>query len=295
MINPIASPLIRFREFAINLTLRIPVSEVLNPQPTGKPLPASPELSQQIKQSVNQFKRLAMDSTGRKVDYSKLSTHPSYLDYVRQLVPRLRHFNLSLLASRESATAFWINLYNALVIHAVIEYRIRKSISAGGFASQVRFFRQASYQVGGFRFSLEDIEHGILRANRGNPLQFSPQFPPNDPRNHFVIQPLDPRIHFALNCASLSCPPISVYDPQKLNRQLDLATTNYIHQETSLTRDGLAISKLFDWYKKDFGSIQGIAAFILDYLPQDERKFWLKDNLSSPRFSFLPYDWVLNT
>ena len=279
MVTPLSNSLIRFREFAIHRAFRISTTEVLNPLPFKGTL----QMVKALKQTVNEFKQQAMDETGHHVNYQMLRQTSSYQDYTENLVPQLQQLNLSELNRRETSTAFWINLYNAIVIHAVIDYGIKESIAAGGLGDQVRFFQQAAYNVSGLRFSLEDIEHGILRANRGNPFQFSPQ-----------ISPTDPRIHFALNCASKSCPPIGVYDHQILDQQLDLAAANYIQYETKLTPAGLSISKLIGWYKKDFGTDQDIAAFILDYLPNDERKAWLHSKLNTPNFKYMPYNWGLN-
>jgi hypothetical protein len=294
MITPIANSLIQLREFTLNKAFSIPSKEVLNPQPfTGSP-PSSLELVGMLKHAVNEFKAEAMNENGSRVDYQKLRNTDCYQRYTQGLVPQLQTVEFADLTDRNTATAFWINLYNALVIHAVIEFGVQESIAAGGFGDQVRFFRRAAYNIGGMRFSLEDIEHGILRANRGNPFQFSRQFSPLDPRMTCVLQPVDPRIHFALNCASISCPPIGVYDHRHLDQQLDLASANYIDQETVLSSAGLSISKLFSWYKKDFGNDQDITAFHLKYLPDDERRAWLQSKPNVPNFKYLPYNWGLN-
>ncbi len=272
----------------------ISADEVLNPQPHQGSAPSSLGLVDQISQAVTGFKGQAMDETGAHVNYQKLRQTESYHSYTQDLAPQLQTLQFEDLTDRKTATAFWVNLYNALVIHAVIEFGIQESINEHGFGGQVRFFRQAAYNIGGMRFSLEDIEHGVLRANRGNPFQFSPQIPPNDPRTTCVITPIDARIHFALNCASVSCPPIRAYDAKNLDTQLDLASKNFIQQETRLEDGILYISKLFNWYKKDFGSSTGIAEFIIRYLPDGKRKDWLIANRHNPEFRYLPYDWNLN-
>lgn len=290
----ISSTLIRLRENILNAAFSIPASEVLNPELFTGNVSPSLELVRMVKQAVNEFKQEAMDETGAYVDYGKLPQTDCFRRYTRELIPQLQALDFDDLTDRNTATAFWINLYNALVIHAVIEYEVQSSIAENGFGGQVRFFRRAAYNLGGMRFSLEDIEHGVLRANRGNPFQFSRQIPPNDMRMTCVIDPIDPRIHFALNCASISCPPIGVYDPENLDSQLDLASRNYIQQETRLESGKLHISKLFRWYKRDFGGSNGIAEFLLHYLPEDERKDWLAAHHKSPSFGYLPYDWNLN-
>lgn len=89
-------------------------------------------------------------------------------------------------------------------------------------------------------YTLEDIEHGILRKNdnfntsiislisfyfrgRGSDTRFSI----NDPRRKFIVENVDPRIHFALNCGAKSCPPILVYEEDNLDYELDIATRNF--------------------------------------------------------------------
>lgn len=70
----------------------------------------------------------------------------------------------------------------------------------------------SSYNVGGHTFSLDDIEHGILRCNKKHPTSGAVAFSISDPRLPFVLHlPLDPRIHFALNCGAKGCPAIRAY------------------------------------------------------------------------------------
>lgn len=247
-----------------------------------------------VRQAVNEFKAEAIDPESGLVDYQLLPNLDCYHRYTTGLIPQLQTLNFNALTDTPTATAFWINLYNALVLHAVIAYGIKNSIAEGGFGDQVRFFRQAAYNLGGMRFSLEDIEHGVLRANAGNPFQFSRQFAPVDMRMQCVLSPMDPRIHFALNCASHSCPPIGVYDAENLDEQLDIASANYVSSETKLIDGQLYISNLFDWYKKDFGGNEGISKFILRYLPDGERRSWLDTHRQGARFKYLTYDWGLN-
>src|SRR5690606_36544813 len=107
------------------------------------------------------------------------------------------------LSSWEERAALWINIYNALTIDAVIAFGIRESVRE---VPRMGFFRQAAYCIGGHIFSLDDIEHGILRGNRRHPAYPVPQFDEKDPRRYAIL-PFEPKIHFALTCASRSCPP----------------------------------------------------------------------------------------
>ena len=107
---------------------------------------------------------------------------------------------------------------------------------------------------------------------------------------------MDPRIHFALNCASQSCPPIGFYHPDHVLSQLDIASNNFVDGNIDIDPEEgiLSLSAIFRWYKSDFGTVNGVVGFILDYLPDDDRKEWILANRNSIRLIFQPYDWTLN-
>src|SRR4030067_2399726 len=109
--------------------------------------------------------------------------------------------DVKLLARRGEKIAFWINLYNVIVIHGVIALGIRDSVR-----EVWNFFRGVYYQVGDYSFTPDDIEHGLLRGNRRPPYSLFRRFRGGDPRLNFMVEPLDPRIHFTLVCGSASCP-----------------------------------------------------------------------------------------
>ena len=95
--------------------------------------------------------------------------NPNYIRYTDEILPQLNKIDLDSFKTKEDKLAFWINIYNALVLHSVINFKITKSVKEKGYSGMTRFFSEAAYTIGGYRFSLEEIEHGILRANRGNP------------------------------------------------------------------------------------------------------------------------------
>ena len=86
-----------------------------------------------------------------------------------------------------------------------------------------------SYIIGGLSYSLNDMENGILRNNRRSmgTLYMRP-FSSDDPRLELAIEPVDPRIHFALNCGAKSCPPIKTFSALEIDDQLDLATKAFL-------------------------------------------------------------------
>jgi hypothetical protein len=240
------------------------------------------------------FKELAISKDGGAVDYTKLQGSEIYQWFQGELTPQLQQFNPDILTTPSEKLAFWINLYNALVIDAVIRLNISKSVTQGALGV-VRFFRKAAYQIGGYRLSLEDIEHGILRGNQGHPYIPGKQFNSADPRLSWIIRPSDPRIHFALNCASNSCPPIGFYSAEKIETQLEIASQNFITQEVRFkpTSNILELSRIFQWYAIDFGGKQGVLAFVAKYLHDAELNQQIETS-AKIIFQYQPYDWQLN-
>ncbi len=184
---------------------------------------------------------------------------------LQRLDPRLQ------LADRPVALAFWINVYNALVIHGALRAGVRRSLKeAPGF------FRHTAYRIGGRVYSLDDIEHGILRQNRGHPARgLLPQWMPWNDRCADVIRPMDTRIHFALNCGAASCPPIRHYAAADIDAQLEMAARAFmagggvrIDAETGQVR----LSRIFLWFWRDFGrGRRRQLRFALRYVDADAR------------------------
>lgn len=199
----------------------------------------------------------------------------SALDWARDGAwHRLETARFTVPVSNEEARAFWINLYNALTLHAVERSGAKQSLTA-----HTGFFDRYAYRVSGHSFSLNDIEHGVLRANRG---AFSgrTRFQRDDPRLPFVLT-LEPRVHFALNCAARSCPPIRFYAAARLDEQLEVATHAYLQ---SARADGTTVwlPRLLGYYAADFAASP--LRFARRYRP---------DLPAGARVRYLPYDWAL--
>ncbi|MBS1251237.1 MAG: hypothetical protein MAG451_00268 [Anaerolineales bacterium] len=297
MVMSVSDLLVDARETVLNGVLGVDVDAVLNDAPAPENAsPSGAEIAAEIKRAVNVFKATAMADDGHRVDYASLRDSEAYATYRAVCTPWLRRLAPTSLPTREERLAFWINVYNALVIDAVIAFGVEESVTEGT-AGVLRFFRRAAYNVGGHWFSAEDIEHGVLRANRGHPYVPGPQFSSSDPRMAWSVYPLDSRIHFALNCASRSCPPIGVYDAGNIDAQLDLAAANFVNAEVEIDSEAgeLRLSQIFQWYAGDFGGRAGVIEFLLRHLPESEEREWLASHGSNVRFSYRPYDWTLNT
>lgn len=186
-------------------------------------------------------------------------------------------------SSREARLAFWINAYNAMVLSHVLDFPEISSVStAVANAPRYQFFKQQLVVVAGKKRSLDEIEHQILR----------PIFK-------------DPRVHFAINCASRSCPPLAAfpYLASQVDDQLNQAVKNFLNTTQGLNMRGgdLYLSKLFQWFEDDFNQDmmrpqdmigpdhQGIRSFLQKHLAEES---WSR--VKTARLFFQEYDWSLN-
>lgn len=226
---------------------------------------------------------LVADTGG--IAYGEIAGSAAFAGY-RALARTLQHFDPFTLSGRGARTAFWINLYNALVIDAVISFAVRETVrEVSGF------FHRAAYQVGPFRLALDEIEHGILRGNQAPYRRFPPPFPAGDPRAAFNPGELDPRIHFALNCGARSCPPVAFYEAARLDDQLDAAAVSFINGEgVRPAGDRAMLSPIFQIYAADFGGPVAVIDWVMRYL-EDPR---LRERLHRGEFAYAEYDWTLN-
>ena len=271
----------------VDLYLRVDPSSALNRD--RQPYTGRPGIGQELFAAVQAMKAEAYDRACNCFDYARLTGSETYARF-RACTARLLEFDPSVLRGRQERLAFWINLYNALIVDAVIAFRLKESVR-----EDRGFFRRAAYIVGGLRYSADDIEHGILRGNRRHfhPAILLPQFAPDDPRLPLSLESPDPRIHYALVCASRSCPPIAAYRPERIDEQLDLACSTFVNGGGVHLEDGgrLCLSPIFRWYRRDFGGYEGVREFVLRYLDHGQARALLEDGR---RLAFYQYDWSLN-
>lgn len=258
---------------------------------------ASGDIAAALKSAMNSWRAAGLNLETGRVDYERLASSRRIEAY-RPLAAALRDFDPGSLVSVAERAAFWINIYNALLIHGVLAYRERRSLLKIRGA-----FERIAYVIGGYRYSLDDIEHGVLRGNRAHFLIPGPRFSREDPRRQHALVQVDPRIHFALVCGASSCPPIGIYQAANLDQQLDLAARNFINQGgVELNRDTgtVALSRIFQWYSPDFGgrwmglgSRASVLQYIARFLAAEERDYVLA-HAGSLRVSYQHYDWALN-
>jgi hypothetical protein len=186
---------------------------------------------------------------------------------------------------------FWLNVYNALVLHAV---------AARGAAVPARlskeFFVESKYVVAGREFSLDDIEHGLIRTNTPRFLAMRRQMPRDDPRLALGPYVFDERAHFALHSACRSAPRLRVYGKDSVAALLEEAACVYVRDHARLEEDGavLRVPKIFQWYESDFGGPAGVRAFVIDRLERESDIEALERRGGRCALRYLEFDWTLN-
>jgi hypothetical protein len=174
---------------------------------------------------------------------------------------------------------FWINIYNACF----------QMLAKRGLKNPV-IFKAEAIRFTNMAFSLDDIEHGILRKYRWKySLGYWPQFWPGKTIKQLAVDTIDYRIHFALNCGARSCPPIAFYKYKSIDKQLDIVTRAFLGAETKFDDEKkiVHVTKIMQWFKGDFGGERGIRKTFSTHLQR---------NISSYKIEYQEYDWtaVLN-
>lgn len=198
-------------------------------------------------------------SSSGKVNYAQIKVNAEMLG---QAITHYQENTPKSGWSTNQKLAYWINAYNLFTIKLIIDNYPVKSIKdiAGGKPWDKKFI-----QLDGKLLSLNDIENGIIRKDFN-----------------------EPRIHFAVNCASISCPKLlnQEYTASNLNTQLEKQAKRYINDknENSYTANSARLSNIFDWYKGDFDG--GVIPFLNKYLETP-----LPENA---KITYQEYNWNLN-
>jgi hypothetical protein len=223
-----------------------------------------------------------VDYRGLKADRARLDEAVATLDSAAA--------KQELTWGRDQRLAFWINAYNLLTLRAVVDHY---PIRAGWFTLSPRnsirqidgVWTRLRWQAAGQSLTLDDIEHGIIR----------PVF-------------LDARIHFAVNCASVSCPPLAdePYVGDRIDAQLNEAARRFLASAEGVRMDGdtFRVSSLFKWYGEDFVA-QYASAIAVPRPARDRAILGVLARFAPPAVAdrartgvgvirFLDYDWSLN-
>ena len=210
-----------------------------------------------------------------RVDYAGWTNSPDGISRLDAYLDHLSRADRSQSASQEDRLAFWINAYNALTIRGILrEYpttSIRNHVSHVGYS----IWKHYQLRVGDESYSLSAIEHEILRPMG------------------------EPRIHFAIVCASIGCPPLrnEAYVPERLDEQLTANARAFFQQRRNFRIDRqynrVELSSILNWFADDFGETRRDQLdAIAPWLPSEEaRKFTRRPDVT---VRYLDYDWNLN-
>lgn len=232
------------------------------------------------------------NAEANSINYSQLKKSNELKQY-RAAAAFLQHLNPTFLADRQEQFAFWLNLYNFLALDGVMEYGIKASIR-----EEQEFFSKTAYRVGEYLFSLDDIEHGILRGNQRRPYLRSRQFSNTDPRRVFCRMPIDPRLQCCLHRCAKSSPPLVVFAPKQLDAQIEQAARRHFltnGMRLDQEKREIWLSRPFYWYRKDFTNESETALdMVAQALQGTPQGAFLEEHRSAVTARFLDFDWTLN-
>ncbi|MDH5681580.1 MAG: DUF547 domain-containing protein [Spirochaetota bacterium] len=218
----------------------------------------------------------------QNVKYGRVNYQGINQGQLNQFLSYVENANVNAMG-RQAQLAFYVNAYNAICIRLVLDNYASVKNNAMGVLAVKGFFDQKKYKVAGATVSLNQLEKQIIKSRF------------NEARTHFVLV-----------CAAKGCPILisSAYTSSNIVRQMDIATKRYLSSPTGLKVDRnnktIYLSRIFQWYRGDFGSsdaskesyssgeLQGVRKFISRYRGD------IKSELMSYDIKFLHYTWTLN-
>ncbi|GEO09151.1 DUF547 domain-containing protein [Segetibacter aerophilus] len=176
---------------------------------------------------------------------------------------------------------FWINIYNAFT-------QVILTKNPDKYKNRGSLFGDKQINIAGQKLSLDDIEHGVLRHSKVKwSLGYINKLFPSSFEKKQRVDSLDYRIHFSLNCGAKSCPPIAFYNPEQLDKQLNMATRVYLQGEAEYNEkeNRVALPATMGWFRKDFGGKKKMLELLhqLEIIPKSKQ----------PAIEFKKYNWNL--
>lgn len=204
-------------------------------------------------------------------------------------VARIEEVDPRAITGDRARIAFWVNVYNATLL---IELHSRPR--SGTLLRHRRLFGRTGLRVGAHEYTLDVIEHGLLRGNRRPPYARRRLLRRSDRRLSAAPAHVDPRVHFALNCGARSCPPIRSYEADGLDRLLGVACRSYLTAEAAIDRDraSVVLPGLIKLYRRDFGSRQEQLDLLANCLPAADAA-WLRRGVDEVRVRYSRFDWTM--
>ncbi|WP_373075264.1 DUF547 domain-containing protein [Zeaxanthinibacter enoshimensis] len=178
--------------------------------------------------------------------------------------------------------AFWINIYNGYIQVILTENPKR-------YEDRRSFFAADQIPIAGRKISFAKIEHGIIRKSQWEyGLGYIRKWFPDKFERKLRVEERDFRIHFALNCGARDCPPVAIYEPARLDAQLDKSTARYLERTTEYQPETKTarVTSLFNWFRGDFSCKKGVKEILVDY--------GLIPTSKGVDLTYKNYDWTLD-
>ncbi|XP_038723914.1 uncharacterized protein LOC120015526 isoform X1 [Tripterygium wilfordii] len=225
-------------------------------------------------------------------DSRKIDDVEILLQNFRLLVCRLEEADPRKL-KHEEKLAFWINIHNALVMHAILAYGATQNN-----VKRLYLLLKAAYNIGGHTVSANTIQSTILGCRMSRPSQWirlllssKTKFKTGDERQAYAIEHPEPLLHFALCSGNHSDPAVRMYTPQRVFQELEIAKDDYIQASFGIRKNQkIVLAKVVESFAKDSGLCQaGIMEMIQQSLPESLRKSIKKCQLGKSRKSI---EWI---
>ena len=241
----------------------------------GKPSdsPNRPSLAQVDHSALDGLLQKYVDGSGL-VAYGKWKANAEDVKALDDYLEKSGCVDLQKPVARQVQVAYWINVYNALTLKAILREYPTACICQHRFRiGGVNIFKDLVLWVDGTYYSLDDIEHRTLRKMG------------------------EPRIHFAIVCGGKGCPPLAnqVYTADGLEKQLAANAQRFFAKPSNFRVEGKTVwtSQLLKWYGTDFGRTPAEQwRFLRPYLPASDSMAWLDSGAFTVRYP--DYDWTLN-
>ncbi|WP_350288112.1 DUF547 domain-containing protein [uncultured Croceitalea sp.] len=186
------------------------------------------------------------------------------------------------LKTDEQKFAFWINIYNAYIQVILKEH-------PEYYDDRRDFFSKKQITIAGENVAFAKIEHGIIRKSQWDiGLGYFRTWFPDKFERKLRVKERDFRIHFALNCGAIDCPPVAIYTPKRIKEQLEKGTEAYLKRTSDydITKNEVAVTSLFSWFRGDFGGKSGVKKIL-------KRQGIIKDT-KGVDLVYKNYDWTLD-
>lgn len=230
-------------------------------------------------------KRLENDGLVSAFDYQSAFEQSRSMALIQKQRRALESFDTAALDSRVTALAFWINAYNFFMIAQILEDPVGDNLvdSVWDYGGRYNPFRDSvfdfsRFDIGGSKYSLNQIEKEILLGEEYAQRGWK-----------------DARVHFAVNCASVGCPPLraQIYTPENVDALLEENTRRALntHRHLHVDNDTLHLSSLFKWYEGDYVEEAGS---VRDFIRQHADQRVIDDINNTSRVRYIDYDWSLN-